>query len=149
MRQFKFRAWDKHLKEIVYKFCIGSVTNVDDDLWTCPTVWTGTGWVNNDMLEIMQYTGLKDINGKEIYEGDIVKILERDWPSRLDLFSELSHQQYLDKLSSLAQVVFSDGRFRLNPITVNNYYCEYAGNNERRDIFEVIGNIHENPELLE
>ncbi|MEC1543088.1 YopX family protein [Bacillus halotolerans] len=74
-----------------------------------------------------QYTGLKDKNGREIYEGDIV----------------------IDKRLNSAEVVFDDGCFcvigylgdlRTHPIR-DSLFC-----GER---FEVIGNIYENPELLE
>ncbi|MEK4379286.1 YopX family protein [Bacillus sp. FSL R5-0434] len=76
---------------------------------------------------LRQYTGLKDKNGREIYEGDIV----------------------IDKRKNSAEVVFDDGCFcvigylgdlRTHPIR-DSLFC-----GER---FEVIGNIYENPELLE
>lgn len=61
MREIKFRAWDL-LENKMYYF------DFDDLL-------TGNAPVNSTCLdyELMQYTGLKDKNGKEIYEGDIIK----------------------------------------------------------------------------
>lgn len=73
---------------------------------------------------IEQYTGLKDKNGKEIYEGDVV---EYDWYIH-------NHKAYRVK----KQVVFDDMGARVGNDRIRN--CSNV---------EVIGNIHENPELSE
>lgn len=78
--------------------------------------------------DIQQYTGLTDKNGKEIYEGDIVE--------------QFSGSEYV----STMPVLWRDDHC--------GFWLYYKGNphldlNEYRDKLEVIGNIYENPELLE
>lgn len=60
MREIKFRAWDKYKKMMVAPY--------DGDFikWHAPSNW-------RDCYEVMQFTGLLDKNGKEIYEGDVCR----------------------------------------------------------------------------
>ena len=62
MREIKFRAWDRVLKRMLIPKFIGNGNNFcSDDLMAVTGV-----------IDLMQYTGLKDKNGVEIYEGDII-----------------------------------------------------------------------------
>ena len=90
----------------------------------------GQGFSGMDGCPIMQFTGLKDKNGKEIYEGDIVK-----W----------------EEVEEFYKVVFGDGCFTTIYIGDES---EMNFNHERplyeiQNICEIIGNIYENHELLE
>lgn len=85
----------------------------------------GFGVIGDDKCVLMQYTGLTDKNGKEIYEGDIVK--SEQWTPEI------------------YRVWFSRGGFCFSNDTTD---IEYVNDAKYLEQFEVIGNIYENPELL-
>ncbi|MGX8234013.1 YopX family protein [Bacillus subtilis] len=125
MREIKFRGKPIEDYGDVKWFYGNAVINYDDKLAYIEAV--RQGYVPVEWESIGQYTGLKDKNGQEIYEGDIV----------------------VDGRENSAEVVFDDGCFcvigylgdlRTHPLR-DSLFC-----GER---FEVIGNIYENPELLE
>lgn len=131
-REIKFRAWLKEEKKIV---------NIETMHFT--EKWIGYHifyeeekkkkfeFSDSENFELMQYTGIKDKNDVEIYEGDIVLIR-------------------IDKTNILHKTVvkFKHGAFIADIIGNNDYiYLFHFGFN--KDDFEVIGNIYENSELLE
>ena len=114
MRELKFRAWNEWAdrKEMIY-FSIDEPKAIENTAWNA---------------EIMQYTGLKDKNGKEIYEGDIL----------------------LYDSGSKTSVFYKNGAF-VRSYGNSNMYLLYDSFIEDGCLYnyEVIGNIYENPELLE
>ena len=127
-RPIKFRAFDKQHKVMMYEgFYVdpnGVVSCCNDEV----------GKMHDpNQLEIMQFTNLFDQNGKEIWEGDVVIILD----DIKDISTDLkSGQNY--------RVVYWDGSYMLSKNKKNIDYLSTAEID-----CEVIGNIYENPELLE
>ena len=79
---------------------------------------------------LMQYTGLKDKNGVEIYEGDILSLIRCLDKHFICMCNKLPDKDFTDV------VIFENGEFT----------CNELGNIP--DYYEIIGNIYENPELL-
>ena len=119
MRPIKFRAWDKEIKQWVliwedFSLENGELTHYD-----------------KDALVLMQFTGLLDRNGKEIYEGDTVKL------------GTLKEEDE-ENIEAIEKVFFSDGRF----ITTHHGFPVSSWAKNENCYIEVIGNIYENPDIL-
>ena len=136
MRTIRFRAWrNDNMKHMFYPNSIYTYPKHIDKEGNPLTTeiyfqmdgggdWAvgtqGFTWVNKDNGILMQYTGLKDVNGVEIYEGDIIK----------------------DTMDSMMyEVIWIDGGFTGSGLPID-YFIGVGS-------FEVIGNIYENPELIQ
>ena len=141
MREIKFRIWDKEQKKM-----LKPQWEDDDDrgiegkakirISTDNKIYfTLTGYVDDDGwpyevdCDIMQYTGLKDKNGTEIYEGDIVNCIEYKCYGKIEWNEEEAGFYFY--------TLFEDGGYQEERL------YDYV------EELWVIGNIYENPELLE
>jgi uncharacterized phage protein (TIGR01671 family) len=133
MREIKFRAWNSYSKTM-----LNNVMYFDQrDGYVGINVITPTA---SRITAIMQFTGLHDKNGKEIYEGDVVKVSEPDEDSCMG--KEFVYN---------CEVCFGGGEYRgCFTLKCEEYYRGFAllGYSRNAEL-EVIGNIYENPELLE
>jgi len=122
MRTIKFRVWNKSIYKHLLESTIFSLDN--------------TGWININKETnggIDEFTGLQDCKGKDIYEGDIVKLKENEY--------------YFERSG---EVIFEEGTFKIKNVelwndgTYNHYSLEILDT----EFCEIIGNIHENKELI-
>jgi len=130
-REIKFRAWDIESKKIIYKV----------------SVFESCAFKNNKHLPVKngdrnyiieQFTGLTDKNSFEIYEGDIVKL------SFTEHYSNECVTVDEDTVIT-GKIIFENGGYFINEKDSTWFYLYDM--TDCADI-EVIGNIHENPELL-
>ena len=145
MERLKFRAWHKYqprylpvdvldfVNEVIYVYELGDEGYHNNNLY------------NFSSVIIEQFTGLTDKNGKEIYEGDIVEVPTIDEIGNVDL-DTLIYQK----------IVYEETMFLCKEVNQTKMASEGGGGASLMCFFvdglneiKVIGNIHENPELLD
>ena len=138
MREIKFRAWDKNAGEMIYsdkeydnyffEFKDG-VLRAFVIIETEGTLHEPPGTDCEELSDLMEFIGLKDKNGKEIYEGDIIR-----FP--------------LGKLYLDEPTILHDYEVKWEQETCSWILSGYGGRLVTHREYEIIGNIYENPELL-
>lgn len=134
MREIKFRAWNGKEMFNVDVLAISACT------WDCPDHGKrGVSLAYQPHITVMQYTGLKDKNGVEIYERDFVEeegqISVCAWIREVAAYAFVPVEMYpQEDWQTLYETYSTDSFFR------NDVPCQFV---------KVIGNIHKNPEILE
>ena len=137
-REIKFRGWNSNLKKFVScdEWFLDFKGNLFFyDLRDCGRLEP----ISKDLYIIQQFTGLKDKNGHEIFEGDIIEGRTFHYDDKIDdlVFSEIEkgHVWYINGIWN---------------VSFNHLYSESSCSLEKFDLYSatVIGNVLENPELL-
>lgn len=133
----KFRAWDKVQKVMMVPRDMQ--TDSDGNIFYVEARSLDGEYDEGDLdvFELEQFTGLKDVNGKEIYVGDIVKV----WSD----VSELTMEPTVNEIVS--EDYFGRAGMFLKPLRL--HVVEPCLHDSWNNKFGVIGNVHDNPELLE
>jgi uncharacterized phage protein (TIGR01671 family) len=155
MREHKYRAWDK-VNNIMFNACFVGIGKV----FSMTKTFKPSKQLEN--VIVMQYTGLKDKNGVEIYEGDIVADKEtvmsdmgEDKPNYVEkrivknfeyAGGQVGERRYGREIFTVKWEVISCG-FEPFSDSLNN--CGHCGGGLDANRVEVIGNIYKNPELLD
>ena len=133
MRVIKFRAWygrkmimpeDNAYYQHYISMC-GNIVQKSSEGMDC--FGGGDRWTRAEPLELMQFTGLQDSKGVDIYEGDLISLY--------------------DNQRGFTKVVFRNAYVGGWVLVRNNNACS-LGARMRKDL-EIVGNIYQNPELLE
>ena len=135
MREIKFRAWCERDSEWRYGHYVSDGTN--HEIWTKLSLGKmyASQISQDDIESIGQFTGLQDKNGKDIYEGDILEFMS-DWDNHACSISFYGCGFRFDKQLKGALGINDD-------CDIHTFMIDCGAD------YEVIGNIYENPELLE
>ena len=149
MREIKFRAWDKIGKFMAYLEnveVIGSGMSESSHRFafdvniqfSIPSIdmrgkyQEDKSFFDLSNIKLMQYTGLKDKRGKEIYEGDILKVFDDN-----------------EVIDETLKVQWEEDGAGFNMVSLDGKYLEWEYNPFTADFdMEILGNIYENPELI-
>lgn len=171
-REIKFRAWLRDVGIMLQVYVLDQTGNAGRGTHFSRSKGYsehGDQFVFNiDDAELMQFTGLHDKNGVPIYEGDIIrfkyyKVYKRWWSNQeqIPIIEEECNKQRSEVKEQITTVVYADGCYILKngyPLTLVDVargerfkigQTNSCDTEEKQWDFEVIGNIYENPELID
>ena len=165
--RFRYRAWDKTLGEMLELKTDEDIVqiNANGDLICFENNSIMTGGRN---IELMQCTGLRDLTGKPIFEGDIIVIPHQypfyDYKNKEDMKQDLNETQGEIRGESvlnyigIVEWIYSQWQYVYHCVNpnkkgisegINNGLNDYGFEEGKNTYYKIIGNIYENPELLE
>ena len=148
----KFRAWDKKNKAYLYdvqnasdmfsdvKYENGENADCDEECFA--------GFLDDERYDVEQFTGLKDINGKDIYENDILR-LSYEEPKTYIYKDEYDPKPKIimpRTVAQKAQVTKDTGTFG---VSVKGVFLTLREVDKGKQNIKVVGNVHTSPELKE
>lgn len=145
----KFRAWDKIDKELYL------VDEINFNRGEFESIGDGITFLREaSKVELMQSTGLKDKNGKEIFEGDILKFNDEweDYCQEGYVDGSSEGINYVLIGSEMTYFIFEKTKYSDSSLFyyVNEEHLTFQEVMENNELeFEVVGNIYENPDILE
>ncbi len=141
----KFRAWEDRGKEYIKDVLIGSDGKIYFD--------DGVAAQDDLDISVEQFTGLKDVNGKEIYEGDVIQYSDHLYGHSMGGVTELETEYIGVVVKNNFDLGILINRISHTDAHINHYntkefvpFCEFDDPEE--DVL-LKGNVHDNPELLE
>lgn len=126
----KFRAYDSGSLSRMYQ--LDEVMVGNGNIWIIDEDSVAGEWIVNNDIHLMQSTGLLDKNGKEIFEGDILGIETDEGILNVNIFWDVKHALFM-----FESEIHNEKELLAELVEDNTYP------------FEILGNIYENPELLE
>jgi uncharacterized phage protein (TIGR01671 family) len=132
MREIKFRAWDKERKVMVDAGCPDLIMTTTGQIYIEDRY--GNTINVTDRFELLQFTGLKDTNGKEIYDGDIIIVKDLHDSNAFDMVWNTEKQIPIPQI-----VKFSDTPYGVIMPSDSGQHPQW---------WEIIGNVYENKDLL-
>ena len=138
----KFRAWNGYRKimaDYVSAIQNGETQGTPSSVNVIVNEKNETWNIENDHVELLQFTGLKDANGKEIYEDDIIKVSDETGSSFISVVKYFDYDDY-PAFDLDPQYLPTDWYFEANILSTLK--------NDGNEI-KVVGNAYSDPELLE
>ena len=148
MREIKFRVWDKNMKQMS-----SSLNKEQEFRFSNETsyITLAQAFRYSNSYRLIQFTSLKDKNGKEIYEGDIIKASQ--WEYAKENFKPLGKKSDYEGIF-LIELIIGHWGLETHWKPISGYECSthiMGDENEEGNMIQIekIGNKFENPELLD